>query len=632
MVCSRSAVRVSAGTCGAWLHAALAVALLGSGCAARPALLVQLTSNMSVEREIDVAHVEVGVEGGAVLHAIDAPLTRRVSRPTRIAAFDDLPEGDYVITVELRFRGRGVQTRHVRRRVSGTTIVTLLMTRDCNGVMCPADDPAAVECLGGRCVPPSCDEEHPELCPAPECVRDGDCAAGPVSCALGTCSASGACYAVPDDTACGSDQTCDLDLGCVASGVDAGGTDAAMPADAGSVDAGVDAAAPLDAAAAEDAAVSSDSGTATDGGPIGPSACPDPGCPIDVAAGERHTCALLRDGRVRCWGTGRNGELGVTVPGDVALSPVDAAIDSVSAIELGAYHSCAVRLGAVWCWGANLQFQSGSPMSAPVLPPRMIPGLTQVVDLGLGAATSCALDALGIVSCWGSDLQGELGDGTPLVSRSTPGTVTLGARARVLAAGAHHVCAGDGTTVGCWGANGSGQIGDGATMEVASPVTSLALTGAVALALGGPPDPTQEGHGCAVTPEGTVSCWGANESYQLGINFDLLPGNSVDIGLAPARDVGAGGRFSCALRWDGSVWCWGANDQGQLGDGTTTSRAPPRPVTGISDAVAIGLGDRHACAVLASGVVTCWGAGTEGQLGNGGSVSSAVPVTIPMPL
>jgi alpha-tubulin suppressor-like RCC1 family protein len=81
--------------------------------------------------------------------------------------------------------------------------------------------------------------------------------------------------------------------------------------------------------------------------------------------------------------------------------------------------------------------------------------------------------------------------------------------------------------------------------------------------------------------------------------------------------ISAGLRYTCALRQGGAVSCWGFNGAGQLGDGTTTSRLAPTPVTGLTDAIQISAGERHACALRQGGGVSCWGHNRFGRLGDG---------------
>ena len=92
--------------------------------------------------------------------------------------------------------------------------------------------------------------------------------------------------------------------------------------------------------------------------------------------------------------------------------------------------------------------------------------------------------------------------------------------------------------------------------------------------------------------------------------------------------ISAGYNHTCALVTDGTIRCWGENTSGQLGDGTTTQRLTPVPVTGITTAVALSAGYSHTCALLADGALRCWGAGTSGQLGDGTTAQRLTPVPV----
>ncbi|MEK7568832.1 MAG: hypothetical protein AAB497_01830, partial [Patescibacteria group bacterium] len=115
-------------------------------------------------------------------------------------------------------------------------------------------------------------------------------------------------------------------------------------------------------------------------------------------------------------------------------------------------------------------------------------------------------------------------------------------------------------------------------------------------------------------------------------------GVGASVGLAAISaspgfyQVSAGDTHSCGLKNDGSVYCWGNNDSGQLGDNTTVAKSVPVQVLGVggtgtlANIVSINVGSLHVCAVSSSGSAYCWGANDSGQLGDNTTVAKSVPV------
>lgn len=93
--------------------------------------------------------------------------------------------------------------------------------------------------------------------------------------------------------------------------------------------------------------------------------------------------------------------------------------------------------------------------------------------------------------------------------------------------------------------------------------------------------------------------------------------------------VAAGEAHSCVLTRGGTVLCWGANASGQLGDGSTTQRLTPVAVIGLTNAeTSIVAGQSHTCAITTGGGVVCWGENGDGQLGNNSTTDSPTPVQV----
>jgi len=198
----------------------LLLVLLVTGCdASQPgALVVQVRSDLVPGRELGAVRVTLARGDGESVaeQTRDAVDGDAWAEGIRVAEIPGLAAGDYQAdVVALDPDGAVVVRRPVRASIDGgTTVVTVLLTRDCLGVECPADagNPEAVACLAGRCVPADCVEEDPASCGTPDCTADGDCDPS-FECASARCTESGACLSVPDDAMCAGDALCLPDLG-----------------------------------------------------------------------------------------------------------------------------------------------------------------------------------------------------------------------------------------------------------------------------------------------------------------------------------------------------------------------------------------------------------------------------------
>ncbi len=391
-----------------------------------------------------------------------------------------------------------------------------------------------------------------------------------------------------------------------------------------------------------------------------------------LSAGGTHTCAVLASGAVKCWGDDEYGQLGLgdqidrgDDPGEMgdALPVVDLGNGrAATAISAGYRHTCAVLdNGKVKCWGAgaNGRLGLGDSANRGELPGEM-GGALPAVDLGAGRTATaisaggshtCALLDNGSVKCWGANSYGQLGLGHTQDRGDDPGemgdalpSVSLGTGRTALAITTNnaHTCALlDNGSVKCWGSGVNGRLGTGATdsrgdqpgeMGDALPAVSLG-TGRTALAIsaGGQ-------HTCALLDNGSVKCWGSGLSGRLGTGATDSrgdqPGEMGDALVAvplgdgrTATSVSSGYGHTCVRLDDATVKCWGLNGGGQLGQGSTASLGdqanelgnalPPVSLGTGRTATAITTGDQHACARLDDGTLKCWGDNVSGQLGLG---------------
>ena len=310
---------------------------------------------------------------------------------------------------------------------------------------------------------------------------------------------------------------------------------------------------------------------------------------LSVVTGERHSCALTRDGLVSCWGSGTDrGQLGpvsASSPDPLLESLRPRQIDfvsngSVSAIAAGVRHTCAIQpLGEVWCWGDNTQWQVGAGADAIAVTPHPVQDVNGIRAVAAGDGHTCLVTADADVYCLGSNERGQLGIGTTGEAFPTQQKVLLEASVTAIAAGRSHSCAllvgGD---LRCWGANLSGQLGDDTGADSPSPVRPNLdpRLKVIALAAGG--DVT-----CAITDDHFLHCWGDNAGGQLGDGSDIPRFVPVLVrGLTSnIRSVTVGLSSTCAVTLGGKAYCWGRNDQGQLGDGTNVDRTQPVEVQGF---------------------------------------------------
>ena len=220
--------------------------------------------------------------------------------------------------------------------------------------------------------------------------------------------------------------------------------------------------------------------------------------------------------------------------------------------------------------------------------------------VSVGDSHALALRSDGTVLAWGSDTYGQLGLGRALMS-SLPVRVSGLSGVKAIAGGQHHSLAvrQDGT-VWAWGANDHGQLGDGTSLNRSRPTLVPGVANAV-MACGG------SWHSAILRQDGTVWTWGTNTSGQLGNGvaggewWSTSPAPVT--GLTTATSIACAGEQTFALLKDGTVRAWGANPSGQLGDGSTTIRALPVPVSGLTHVIAI----NGAAALKQDGTVWEWG-------------------------
>ena len=304
---------------------------------------------------------------------------------------------------------------------------------------------------------------------------------------------------------------------------------------------------------------------------------------VSVSSGAWHSCALMTNGSVKCWGRGEWGNLGQGSTSS-SYTPVDVVgLNAVATkVVTTQYSTCALTsVGGVKCWGYGGWGLLGNAASSSSSAPVNVSGMSSgVISLAAGGQHLCAIRNSGALSCWGWNGYGQLGDGTT-TDRNEPTDVTgLDFGVTAVAPGMYHTCASLATGgVRCWGYNGDGQLGNNSWSSSYTPVSVYGMTDATTSISSG------ERHTCVIKTSGALWCWGSNTNGQLGNGLTTtspIPVNSSSLGTG-VRTVSAGlaGWHTCALTTDGNAKCWGRNSEGQLGDSTTTQRLSPTNIVGV---------------------------------------------------
>jgi alpha-tubulin suppressor-like RCC1 family protein len=321
-----------------------------------------------------------------------------------------------------------------------------------------------------------------------------------------------------------------------------------------------------------------------------------------LAAGNGHTCAVLDNNTLKCWGRNDMGQLGM---GNFTtlLSPSATAINLGTGrtahatvafpVAGGSSHTCIILDNSqIKCWGENTDGQLGygdtTLRTSPAATTINLGTSRSAKAVATGNSYTCAMLDTNQIKCWGRNDDGQHGYGDSAIRLAPPATTTVnlgtGRSAKALAIGGTTTCALlDNNTVKCWGYNGSGQLGLGdTTPRLSPPSTAIDLgTGQTALSID-----VGNSHVCAVLATNQVKCWGQNDSGQLGTwqdkvtNYDTTIGetaNEMGNFLATVyqgagravKAVTGGFSHTCFLLDSNQVRCSGTNFAGQLGQGNT---------------------------------------------------------------
>ncbi len=325
---------------------------------------------------------------------------------------------------------------------------------------------------------------------------------------------------------------------------------------------------------------------------------------VSISSGRWHTCAVLRDGSVRCWGWNYDGQLGEGTRGGRNAPIVVQGLSDVAEVRAAWDFTCArTRSGEVHCWGENDYGQLGDGDRHTQERPTRVNGVRDAQQIVMGSTHACVLRRGGAVSCWGRNEFGELGDGSETL-RDRPVAARFGRNVTELAAGEGGTCAlhQDGTiTCAGWLARGTTPVRvDGLAPGIVDVVVA-------------------KNFACANTVDDEPRCWGEGFVGQLG--GENAAAGEVFVprpiaGLRGVAQMSLGPRGGCAVRRDGQLWCWGRTGHAARRGADETIGAPPHRVSALEGVAEVSVGDDFVCARMTAGGVCCFGDGHMGQLGD----------------
>ncbi len=284
---------------------------------------------------------------------------------------------------------------------------------------------------------------------------------------------------------------------------------------------------------------------------------------ISISTGQINTCAVDSNKKLYCWGEGSYGLGDGTTTSH--LSPV--LIDSVvnySKVSVGDKFICALSMAqAIRCWGSNDLNQLGDGTTNPSLVPINVAGGLAFKNVSAGLGAACGIDSNDKLYCWGNNNSGQVGDGTT-VNKSVPTAIDSANTYSFVSTDG----GGTGSTCGilvsgilkCWGSNIVGQLGDGTTTQRTTPTTIGAATFKTVN--------VGNWSTCGVMTNDKLYCWGSNGSGQVGdgSKFERTSPAAVDSGNSYIH-VETDGDTACGIRSNGSMYCWGSKFKGLFSNG-----------------------------------------------------------------
>jgi alpha-tubulin suppressor-like RCC1 family protein len=296
-----------------------------------------------------------------------------------------------------------------------------------------------------------------------------------------------------------------------------------------------------------------------------------------------------------------------------------ASFEDWASVSGGGSHSCGIRHGGkLYCWGRDVEGEvgDGGANENAITTPRRVGTFEDWATVSAGGSHNCGVRRNGKLYCWGWDFYGQIGDGdgttaTPVSAPERIGTFEDWA---TVSAGGQHTCGvRKNGKLYCWGSDSQGQVGDGDATAATAPRRIGTFEDWANAAAG-------IAHTCGVRRNGKLYCWGSDNHGQIG------DGDAPGTATSPRRigifedwaNAAAGNAHTCGVRSTGKLYCWGSDSSGQVGNGSTTGDViSPQRIGTFEDWANASAAFAHTCGVRTNGKLYCWGNDSNGQVGDG---------------
>ncbi len=351
-----------------------------------------------------------------------------------------------------------------------------------------------------------------------------------------------------------------------------------------------------------------------------------------ISAGNYHTCGIrANDSRVMCWGKNTEGELGDGTTSDKYTPTLINDSSAYLMVSASHTHTCAIRANdsRVLCWGGNVDGEIGDgTTTSPRLNPTLANASYGFKYISTGIYDTCAIRANDSrMLCWGGNTYAQVGDGTAVNPRPNPTLTNITVGFFAATNGERFSCGIriNDSRVMCWGTNGEGELGDGTISTRLNPVNINDAAAYIAISSG-------QYHTCAIRAnDSRMLCWGYNNYGQLGDGTGNTRLNPVLVNVSYGFSAVTTNYYTTlGIRAnDSRIIGWGTNAQDQTGDGTqVTPRANPVLASDSSAFSSITSGSGHGCAVrINDSRVLCWGYNLYGEVGDGTTTTPKLSFT-----